>query len=138
MNAYLAKKQQIETLQFENPEDMVELRFYFRFQPGVNPDFNYTSLKGGTSAGMHEAQSRFFENYVGRSRAFAAPLLKTMASHFRGQLGRVTPNQFYLAVNRAEGSLVRTEADELTYPLHVLVRYEIEQMLFSGEAKAAS
>lgn len=106
------------------------------YECGVNPDFNYTSLKGGTSAGMHEAQSRFFENYVGRSRAFAAPLLKTMASHFRGQLGRVTPNQFYLAVNRAEGSLVRTEADELTYPLHVLVRYEIEQMLFSGQITA--
>jgi carboxypeptidase Taq len=106
------------------------------YECGVNPAYNYTSLKGGTSAGMHEAQSRFFENYVGRSRAFAGPLLKAMASHFRGQLGRVTPNQLYLAVNRAEGGLIRTEADELTYPLHVLVRYEIEQMLFSGQITA--
>ena len=106
------------------------------YECGVNPDFNYTSLKGGTSSGMHEAQSRFFENYVGRSHAFATPLQAVMARHFRGQLGRVTPNQLYLAVNRAEGGLIRTEADELTYPLHILVRYEIEQALFSGECSA--
>ena len=87
--------------------------------------------------GMHEGQSRFFENFVGRDRAFAPRLLEVMAQHFRGQLGRVTPNQFYLATNRAEGQPIRTEADELTYPLHILVRYEIEQALFSGEAKAA-
>lgn len=107
------------------------------YETGVNPAFNYTSLKGGTSMGMHEGQSRFFENYVGRDRAFAPRLLEVMARHFRGQLGRVTPNQFYLATNRAEGQPIRTEADELTYPLHILVRYEIEQALFSGEAKAA-
>ncbi len=103
------------------------------YECGVDPTYNYTSLKGGTSSAMHEGQSRFFENYVGRSRAFAGPLLKVMASHFRGQLGRVTPNQFYLATNRAEGSLIRTEADELTYPLHILIRYEIEQLLFDGQ-----
>lgn len=106
------------------------------YETGVDPSLNYTSLKGGTSSGIHESQSRFFENYVGRDRAFAPTLLGTMSRHFRGQLGRVTPNQFYLATNRAEGSLVRTEADELTYPLHILIRYEIEQLLFSGEAKA--
>jgi len=106
------------------------------YETGVDPSFDYTSLKGGTSSAMHEGQSRFFENYVGRSRAFAGPLLKVMASHFRGQLGRVTPNQFYQACNRAEGSLVRTEADELTYPLHILIRYEIEQMLFDQECSA--
>lgn len=106
------------------------------YELGVDPSLNYTSLKGGTSSGMHEAQSRFFENYVGRSRAFAGPLLRVMASHFKGQLGRVTPNQFYLATNRVEGSPVRTEADELTYPLHILIRYEIEQLLFAGECAA--
>ncbi len=107
------------------------------YELGVDPSFNYTSLKGGTSSGMHEAQSRFFENYVGRSRAFAPHLLGAMANHFRGQLGRVTANQFYQAINRVEGSLVRVDADELTYPLHILIRYEIEQMLFSGQCKAA-
>ncbi|WP_097677387.1 carboxypeptidase M32 [Olsenella urininfantis] len=106
------------------------------YELGVEPSYSYTSLKGGTSSGMHEAQSRFFENYVGRDRAFAPHLLAAMAKHFRGQLGRVTPNQLYLACNRAEGSAIRTEADELTYPLHILIRYEIEQMLFSGECRA--
>lgn len=106
------------------------------YELGCDPAYARTSLRGGTSMGMHEGQSRFFENYVGRSRAFAPHVLKVMAAHFPGQLGRVTPNQFYLAANRAEGSLVRTEADELTYPLHVMIRYEIEQALFDGELAA--
>ena len=107
------------------------------YEMGVDPALDRTSLKGGTSSGMHEAQSRFFENYVGRSLAFAPRLLETMAQHFRGQLGRATPNQLYMAANRVEAQPIRTEADELTYPLHVLVRYEIEQLLMSGEAKAS-
>lgn len=106
------------------------------YELGVRPAYNHTSLRGGTSAGMHEAQSRFFENYVGRSEAFAGPLLQTMQTYFRGQLGRVTPHQFYLAVNRADPQPLRMDADELTYPLHIVVRYEIEQKLFSGEATA--
>ena len=107
------------------------------YEQNVDASYRYTSLKGGTSMGMHESQSRFFENYVGRSEAFAAPLLEVLARHFPGRFSRVTPRQLYLAENRAEPGLVRTEADELTYPLHILVRYEIEQLLFSGEAKAA-
>ena len=107
------------------------------YEQNVNPSIARTSLGGGTSMGMHEAQSRFFENIVGRSRAFARPLLETMQAHFKGQLSRVTPGQLYMAENVVRPSLVRTEADELTYPLHILVRYEIEQMLFSGEAKAS-
>ncbi len=107
------------------------------YEMGVNEAFNYTSLKGGTSMGMHEAQSRFFENYVGRCQAFTPRLNETMARHFVGQLGRATPNQLYMAVNRVVPQPIRTEADELTYPLHVLVRYEIEQLLMSGEATAA-
>ena len=107
------------------------------YEQGVDAAYRFTSLKGGTSMGMHEAQSRFFENLVGRSEAFAAPLLETLAKHFPGRLSRVTPRQLYLAENCAEPGLVRTEADELTYPLHIIVRYEIEQLLFSGEATAA-
>lgn len=106
------------------------------YEMGVDPALNYTSLKGGTSMGMHEAQSRFFENYVGRSMAFAPRLIEVMSSQFRGQLGRVTANQLYAAANHVEAQPIRTEADELTYPLHVLVRYEIEQLLMSGEATA--
>ena len=107
------------------------------YEQGVSADYAGTSLAGGTSMGMHEAQSRFFENLVGRSEAFSEPLLAVLRRHFPGQFGRVTPHQLYLAENCAEPGLVRTEADELTYPLHILVRYEIEQLLFSGEAKAS-
>ena len=107
------------------------------YEQNVDPEYRYTSLRGGTSMGMHEAQSRFFENLVGRSEAFAAPLLQRLVKRFPGQLRNVTPHLLYLAENCAEPGLVRTEADELTYPLHILVRYEIEQLLFSGEAAAA-
>ena len=107
------------------------------YEQNVDPAYAMTSLKGGTSMGMHEAQSRFFENIVGRSEAFAGPLLEVLQRRFPGQLGRVTPHQLYLAENCAEPCLIRCDADELTYPLHILIRYELEQMLFSGEAKAA-
>ncbi|MCI1666330.1 MAG: carboxypeptidase M32 [Atopobiaceae bacterium] len=107
------------------------------YEQGVDPSYDYTCLKGGTSMGMHEAQSRFFENYVGRSEAFAPTLLATIARRFPERMAGVTPHDLWLATNRAEPSLVRTEADELTYPLHVVIRYEIEQMLFAGEATAA-
>lgn len=107
------------------------------YEQGVDPAYDYTCLKGGTSMGMHEAQSRFFENIVGRSEAFAPVLLSAIARRFPEQMAGVTPHEFWLAVNRAEPSLVRTEADELTYPLHVLIRYEVEQLLLAGEATAA-
>jgi carboxypeptidase Taq len=107
------------------------------YEQGVDPSYRFTSLKGGTSMGMHEAQSRFFENIVGRSEAFAEPLLEVMRARFPGQLSRVTAHQLYLAENCAEPGLIRCDADELTYPLHIIVRYEIEQLLFSGEATAA-
>ena len=107
------------------------------YEQSVDPAYRFTSLKGGTSSGMHESQSRFFENYVGRSEAFSEPLARLLAKHFPGQLGRMTAHQLYMAENCAEPGLIRCDADELTYPLHILVRYEIEQLLFSGEAKAA-
>lgn len=106
------------------------------YEQGVDPSLNRTSLKGGVSMGMHEAQSRFFENYVGRDRAFIGPLLDLMKRRFRGQLSRVTPNQLYRAVNRVVPTLIRMDADELTYPLHIVVRYEIEQLLMAGKATA--
>jgi carboxypeptidase Taq len=107
------------------------------YEMGVNPSYGYTSLHGGTSSGMHEAQSRFFENYVGRDEAFAPTLLAVLRKHFPSQFNRVTARQLYLAVNAVEPQPIRTEADELTYPLHVLVRYEIEQLLMAGEATAS-
>lgn len=107
------------------------------YEQGVNWDYRFTSLKGGTSMGMHESQSRFFENYVGHSEAFAEPLIQLMRKHFPGQLTRVTAFQLFSAANKVQPSLIRTEADELTYPLHILVRYEIEQALLAREVKAA-
>lgn len=107
------------------------------YEINVDSAYDYTSLKGGTSMGMHESQSRFFENYVGRSEEFAPTLLELMRKHFPGQMNRVTARQLFLIANRAEGGLIRTEADELTYPLHILIRYEIEQLLMAGEATAS-
>ena len=91
-----------------------------------------TVLRGGVSMSLHESQSRFMENYVGRSRAFIELIFPKMQELFPEQLAGVSAEQVYLAVNKAEPSLIRTEADELTYALHVLVRYEIEKGLFDG------
>ena len=107
------------------------------YEQNVDPRLNRTVLAGGTSSGMHEAQSRFFENIIGRSRPFMEPLLALLRAHYPGRLNLVTANQLFQAANVAAPSLIRTEADELTYPLHIIVRYEIEQALFAGEAKAA-
>ncbi|MBR3381593.1 MAG: carboxypeptidase M32 [Clostridia bacterium] len=90
-------------------------------------------LSGGASCGMHESQSRFYENIIGRSRAFCGLVLPVIKEIFPEQLEGVDEEKFYRAVNKAEPSLVRTEADELTYSLHVLIRYEIEKKLMHGE-----
>ena len=91
-----------------------------------------TVLSGGVSMSIHESQSRFMENLIGRSKAFIELIFPKMQELFPEQLKGVTAEQMYLAVNKAEPSLIRTEADELTYALHVLVRYEIEKGLFDG------
>ena len=88
------------------------------------------------SVGATGMTSRFFENTVGRSRAFMGPLLEVLRRHAPEVYGDVDEDTLYHAVNIAQPSLIRTEADELTYPLHVMVRYEIERMLFAGEATA--
>lgn len=94
-------------------------------------------LSEGISSGMHESQSRLFENYLGRTAAFWEYNLPLLQKQFPEQLKDVTPQQFADAVNVARCSLVRTEADELTYPLHILVRYEIEKGLFDGSISTA-
>ena len=106
------------------------------YELGVDPAYARTCLEGGTSMGIHESQSRFFENTVGRSRAFMGPLLEVLRRHAPEVYGDVDEDTLYHAVNIAQPSLIRTEADELTYPLHIMVRYEIERMLFAGEATA--
>ncbi len=102
------------------------------YERGVDDCYLYTRLASGVSMGVHESQSRFYENIVGRSRAFTGFLFPKLVELFPEAMEGVTPEEFYKAVNMAEPSLIRTEADELTYSLHVMVRYEIEKQLIGG------
>ena len=103
----------------------------------VDPALDYTVLAGGASMGLHESQSRLFENMVGRSKGCIRLLWPTVHTLFGSQLSGVTEEEFYRAANRAEPGLIRTEADELTYCLHILVRYELEKALMHGELTVA-
>ena len=106
------------------------------YELGIRDDLQYTCLAGGVSMGVHESQSRFYENLIGRSRPFVEAIYPKVQEFFPQQLGSVSAEQFYRAVNKAQPSLIRTEADELTYCLHVMVRYEIEKQLIGGTLEA--
>jgi len=103
------------------------------YDTGSDDALAYTALDGGVSMGIHESQSRFYENLLGRSRAFCEYLFPVLREVFPEQLAGRTAEEFYRAVNRAQPSLIRTEADELTYCLHVLIRYELEKRIMAGE-----
>lgn len=103
------------------------------YDTGSADDLAYTVLDGGVSMGIHESQSRFYENLLGRSRPFVRFVLPKLRELFPEQLGSVTAEELYQALNRAEPSLIRTEADEVTYCLHVMVRYELEKLVMAGE-----
>ena len=103
-----------------------------KYELGISDDVQYTCLAGGVSMGVHESQSRFYENLIGRSLPFIQAIFPKMRELFPEQLADVTAEQFYRAVNKAQPSLIRTEADELTYCLHIMVRYEIEKQLIGG------
>lgn len=103
------------------------------YELGADDKYNHTALAGGVSMGIHESQSRFFENIIGRSYEYVRLIFPKMKELFSEQLEGVDDVMFYKAVNKATPSLIRTEADELTYALHVMVRYEIEKMLIAGE-----
>lgn len=105
------------------------------YELGCDDCYNYTCLSGGVSMGVHESQSRFYENIIGRSPAFIHAIYPYIQNHFP-QLQSVSEVQFYKAVNKTEPSLIRTQADELTYCLHVCIRYEIEKQLIAGKIKA--
>ena len=102
------------------------------YELGIRDDLQYTCLAGGVSMGVHESQSRFYENLIGRSRPFIEAIYPKMQELFPEQLKDVTAEQMYLAVNRVEPSLIRTEADQVTYCLHVMIRYEIEKAVIGG------
>ncbi len=98
-------------------------------------DLAYTALDGGVSMGIHESQSRFYENLLGRSEAFITHLFPKLCQVFPEQMKGYTAHDVYLAINRVTPSLIRTEADEVTYCLHVMIRYELERRVMSRELK---
>jgi carboxypeptidase Taq len=103
------------------------------YEQGINLAYEATPLGWGASAGVHESQSRLWENQVGRSRAFWAHYYPALQETFPGALDDVSLDQFYRAINKVERSLIRTEADEVTYNLHVMLRFDLELELLEGK-----
>lgn len=105
------------------------------YDTGSARDLAFTVLDGGVSMGIHESQSRFYENILGRSKAFIQFLFPKLRELFPEHLAKYTWQDVYKAVNRVEPTLIRTEADEVTYALHVMIRYELEKAVISGKLK---
>ncbi len=102
------------------------------YEQGINPALSRTPLDGGASLGIHESQSRMWENMIGRSRPFWEYYLPKLRKVFPRQLQRVTLDKFYRAINASKPSFIRVEADEATYNLHIMLRYEIERDVIEG------
>lgn len=102
------------------------------YEQNISDDLQNTWLSTGASMGIHESQSRFYENIIGRSEEFLRYLYPKIKDLFK-IFDKIDFNEFYKVVNKVEPSLIRTEADELTYSLHVIIRYEIEKALFNDE-----
>ncbi len=96
-------------------------------------EYAYTALDGGVSMGIHESQSRFYENLIGRSREYVELIFPKVKELFPEQMKNYTAEDLYKAVNKVQPNLIRTEADELTYCLHIMVRYELEKRIFADE-----
>jgi carboxypeptidase Taq len=102
------------------------------YEQGQNPAYDRTSLNGGASMALHESQSRMWENLVGRSLPFWEYFYPRLQAIFPSQLANVDLNSFYKGINKASPSLIRVEADEATYNLHIMLRLEIEIGLVEG------
>ncbi len=103
------------------------------YEMGVDDALTGTPAGSSISMGMHESQSRFYENMIGRSREFWEPLFPKLKETFPQELHDVSLDAFISGINKAEPGPIRTEADELTYPLHIMIRYELEKEIFSGK-----
>jgi carboxypeptidase Taq len=103
------------------------------YEQGIDPSYEGTPLAEGTSAGVHESQSRLWENLVGRSRGFWTRFYPDLQATFPDQLGNTSLDTFYRAINKVQPSLIRTAADEVTYNLHVMMRFQFEQDLLNGK-----
>ena len=102
------------------------------YEQGIRMDFEGTPLAVGSSSGVHESQSRLWENVVGRSRGFWEFFYPQLQETFPRQIGSTHLEDFYRAINKVERSLIRTEADEVTYNLHVMLRFDFEMALLDG------
>ena len=102
------------------------------YELGIDPDYRLTPLGAGVSMGVHESQSRIYENQLGRSRAFTGWMFGQMRARF-GEFGVNDADAFHAAVNRVSPGFIRTEADEVQYNLHVMLRFDLERALISGD-----
>lgn len=107
------------------------------YELNMPAEYQYTCLSDCASMSYHESQSRFFENMAGRDRGFIGFLAPKLRELFPSALRNADDEAIYRAVNRVAPSLVRTEADEVTYPLHIMIRYELEKKLISGDLNVA-
>lgn len=103
------------------------------YENGVSPALERTPLCRGASLGLHESQSRMWENLVGRSRPFWKFFFPKLRATFPEQLAGVDAEAFYRAINKVQPSLIRVEADEATYGLHIILRFELEQEVMNGQ-----
>ena len=106
------------------------------YEQNIAPAYALTPLGQGVSMGVHESQSRIYENQLGRSQAFTGWLYGQMRDQF-GDFGIGSERDFYRAVNAVSNGFIRTEADEVQYNLHVLLRFDLEQALMSGDLAVA-
>jgi len=102
------------------------------YEQGINREFDRTPLGTASSLAVHESQSRMWENLVGRSQAFWVAFYPRLQEVFADQLGSVNLDDFYRAINKVERSLIRVEADEATYNLHIMLRFELEIAMMEG------
>ncbi|MEX5729026.1 carboxypeptidase Taq [Rhodovulum iodosum] len=106
------------------------------YEQGIDPAFHLTPVGHGVSMGVHESQSRIYENQLGRSAAFCGWLYARFGEVF-GQAGAADAQAFYAAVNRVHSGYIRTEADEVHYNLHIMLRFDLERDLIAGRLEAA-
>jgi len=107
------------------------------YEMGVDDALTGTPAGSGISMGMHESQSRFYENVIGRSKEFWLPLFPKLQETYPKELSDVSLDDFIAGINKVEPGAIRIEADELTYSLHILIRYELEKEIFSGNCKVS-
>lgn len=103
------------------------------YEMNIDDALTQTPVGGGASMGMHESQSRFYENVIGRSQAFWTPIYQKLQETYPENLKNISLEHFIRGINKAAPSLIRTEADELSYPIHIIIRYEIEKQIFSED-----